>query len=141
MAVSKEIEKAIFSAALELDDPQLRAAFLDQACNGDPSLRTHLKDLLAVHNSAKEFFDVPPVQVFECDPQHAGPGVVPDSARKVAMSESVNVLIDRYLLLQRIGEGGCGVVYLAEQQRPVRRRVALKIIRLGMDTESVIARF
>jgi serine/threonine protein kinase len=60
---------------------------------------------------------------------------------KIPVDEQIGTRIDRYKVLQRIGEGGCGVVYMAEQEQPVRRRVALKIIKLGMDTKSVIARF
>lgn len=137
MPASKQIEKALFEAALELTDAAVRAAFLDQACIGQAALRDRLEKLLAVHSLSDEFFRAVPLR-------DVGLGVAeqPAAARNpVEAAETVNAVIGRYRLLQRLGEGGCGVVYLAEQMEPVRRKVALKIIRLGMDTESVIARF
>ena len=142
MPVSKQIEKALFESAQELTDPAVRAAFLDQACSGQAALRDRLEKLLAVQSSADEFFRAVPLRDggVEVVPQPAAVRnpVAPADSKPV---ETVNAVIGRYRLLQRLGEGGCGVVYLAEQQEPVRRKVALKIIRLGMDTENVIARF
>src|SRR5262249_5876653 len=139
---SKEIEKAIFEAALQLDDPVTRSAFLDQACNGHQQLRSRLEQLLSLQPSADKFFKAIPLRERAADapakpPTNSG-SRAPDIAKSV---EGVSALIGNYLLLERLGEGGCGVVYLAEQQKPVCRRVALKIVRLGMDTENVIARF
>jgi hypothetical protein len=142
MSVTKQIEKTIFEAARELADPVVRAAFLDQACNGQAALRQRIEKLLAVQAPADEFFRAIPLR-------DVGAGVVgapvaaasPTAATDPKSGETANTVIGRYRLLQRLGEGGCGVVYLAEQQEPVRRLLALKIIRLGMDTESVIARF
>ena len=142
MAVAKQIEKIIFEAARDLTDPGVRAAFLDQACNGQPALRQRLERLLAAQTPADDFFRVIPLR-------DVGGGVVappavsvkPAAGTECANGETANTVIGRYRLLQRLGEGGCGVVYLAEQQEPVRRLLALKIIRLGMDTENVIARF
>ena len=143
MTDSKQIEKVLFEAAQELDDPAVRAAFLDQACNGNTTLRSRLEKLLAVHRSAEDFFSVSPLDLArEIKPaeEPAGPAdaTVPETGSQV---ESTNMVIGHYKLLQRLGEGGCGVVYMAEQEQPLRRKVALKVIRLGMDTESVIARF
>lgn len=142
MTDTKQIERALFEVAQELNDPAVRAAFLDQSCNGNAALRSRLEKLLAVRRSAEEFFNVSPL--------HSG-GAVEDADLPAAEVHStiqngnllaaVNTVIGRYKLLQRLGEGGCGVVYLAEQEQPLRRKVALKIIRLGMDTENVIARF
>jgi hypothetical protein len=142
MPVSNQIEKALFKAAQELTDSAVRAAFLEQACNGQPALRDRLEKLLAVQSSADEFFRAIPLREVgvEIVPQPAAThGLVAPADSKSA--ETAPIVIGRYRLQQRLGEGGCGVVYLAEQQEPVRRKVALKIIRLGMDTESVIARF
>ena len=141
MPVSKQIERALFEAAQELTDSAARTAFLDQVSNGQPGLRNRLEKLLAVQPSADEFFRAVPLR-------DVGRGVPPltaaqnlNGAAESKSAEATNVVIGRYRLHQRLGEGGCGVVYLAEQQEPVRRKVALKIIRLGMDTERVIARF
>jgi serine/threonine protein kinase len=143
MGHSNEIEKALFEAGRGLDDPAAREAFLDQACSGNPALRKRLEKLLGVQASAEEFFSIAPLAVVGAGAGAAAPAgdADPSGAASLNVLETANTDIGRYRLLQRLGEGGCGVVYLAEQQEPVRRRVALKIIRLGMDTESVIARF
>jgi hypothetical protein len=117
---------AIFDAAIELP-PERRAAYLLEACAGDDSLRQRVEALLRAHELAGTFMDSPAAAKRET--------VV------VRPSEQVGARIGRYKLLQQIGEGGCGVVYMAEQEEPVRRRVALKVIKLGMDTKQVIARF
>ncbi|MGA2556378.1 MAG: serine/threonine-protein kinase, partial [Verrucomicrobiota bacterium] len=133
-------EVAVFAAALELPADQ-RGAYLDQACAGNTDLRQQVEALLRVHDEAGNFFDKlqPVAQPAAGEAAEAGasgtirlPGIP---------SEKAGDRIDRYKLLQQIGEGGCGVVYMAEQEEPVSRRVALKIIKLGMDTRSVIARF
>ncbi len=131
-------EIAIFSAALELEASR-RAAYLDQACADDPTLRLHLEALLRVHEEAKPFLESPASGAKDCELT----ADVPDSSVPAcsAPAEKPGDRIGRYKLLQQIGEGGCGVVYMAEQEEPVRRRVALKIIKLGMDTRQVIARF
>jgi serine/threonine protein kinase len=139
---SKEIEKAIFEAALQLDDSAIRSAFLDQACNGQPGLRGRLEKLLALQTSADKFFKAIPLRERTGDVAAQSSTIPASRASEIAKAvEGVSTLIGNYLLLERLGEGGCGVVFLAEQQKPVRRRVALKIVRLGMDTENVIARF
>jgi len=129
MSEAHQREAAIFDVVMELP-PEQRAAYLDQACGGDPALRQRVEALLKACDSRCEFLDSPT-----------------DPARRqtfeitVPPSEKPGDRIGRYKLLQRIGEGGCGVVYMAEQEEPVSRRVALKIIKLGMDTKLVIARF
>ena len=136
MVSSKEIEKALFDTARSLMDPAASRAFLDQACGGNPVLRGRLEELLAVQDPAEKFFESPvELQVVETP---AANGESLPASPELAIP---NMRIGRYKLLQRLGEGGCGVVYMAEQEEPVRRRVALKIIRLGMDTENVVARF
>ena len=113
----------IFSEALDLPVAE-RAAFLDRTCAGDPAQRARIEALLVGYAAADGFLEQPLVEPPAPLPE-AQPGDV----------------IGRYTLLKKIGEGGCGVVFLAEQKEPVRRRVALKIIKLGMDTRAVIARF
>ena len=113
----------IFADALELP-PGERAAFLDRACAGDPARRDRLEALLAAHHSARDFLDRP----LTARPELPGDPVAGDK-------------LGRYTLRRQIGEGGHGIVWLAEQHEPLRRLVSLKVIKLGMDTRSVIARF
>ncbi len=131
-------EVALFSAALELPAGR-RAAYLDEACADDPTLRLRLEALLRVHEQAIPFLETPPLRADE-SPMRAE--VLNATVRlSGSPAEKAGDRIGRYKLLQQIGEGGCGVVYMAEQAVPVRRRVALKVIKLGMDTRQVIARF
>ncbi len=120
-------EAAIFNAARQLPTGE-RAAYLDEACVGDAALRQRVEQLLHTSDEVGNFLE--------------SPAVVPPSGTIPALpAEKPGDKIGRYKLLQQIGEGGCGVVYMAEQEEPVRRRVALKVIKLGMDTKQVIARF
>jgi len=117
----------IFLHAREMADPARRAAYLAQACGADADLRANVEAMLRDATGAEEYFGPaeasrPPVAP---SPPLEGPGT----------------WIGRYKLLERIGEGGMGVVYMAEQREPVLRKVALKIIKAGMDTQQVIARF
>lgn len=147
---SRQQEKALFAEAMNIADAVARAAFLDQACQGRAALRQRLDRLLALQESAEEFLAGGAVRM-DPTPDPAHPGLKSEAAifaddsltgaEAPALPAQSRVRIGRYRLLRRIGEGGCGVVYLAEQEEPVRRQVALKIIRLGMDTETVIARF
>lgn len=132
-------EQELFDAALPIANPDERNAFLDRACDGDPELRSRVAKLLAAHTHSESFFrdcvaDLATVA------QEVPRVTESDSSRNLSR-EMVGTCVGRYKLLKTLGEGGCGVVYLAEQEEPVRRRVALKIIKLGMDTQSVIARF
>ncbi len=124
--------KEIFVEAVERP-PGERGAYLDRACTGRPDLRARVEELLAVHDGAGEFLAAP---------TNVSAYVPTDTATSaVAEQEGPGTVIGRYRILQTIGEGGFGTVYMAEQQEPVRRKVALKIIKLGMDTKQVIARF
>src|SRR5215472_3206942 len=120
--------RTLFDEASEIEDTQARHAFVDQACAGDAALRANLEELLRSVESAGGFLANPK--------RIAGSSAAPSPSQ-----EREGDRIGRYKLLQKIGEGGCGIVYMAEQTEPVRRRVALKVIKLGMDTVSVIARF
>jgi serine/threonine protein kinase len=142
----KQIERALFDAALSLPDAGVRKAFLEQTCGGNARLRETLEELLAAHARADWYLDLDPLQATAPERgAEAAAGAVPETPpppeKNPREIEGADVRIGRYKLLKRMGEGGCGVVYLAEQEEPVRRQVALKIIRLGMDTERVIARF
>src|ERR1051325_9190341 len=129
---------ALFSAALELDASQ-RAAYLNTACADDPALRLRVAALLRVHEAAIPFLETPAPRTQEFPREAEIPG--PTERLSDSTAEKAGDCIGRYKLLQQLGEGGCGVVYMAEQDEPVRRRVALKVIKLGMDTKSVISRF
>ena len=114
-------EEALFQAALQLEAGPARAAFLDQACAGDQALRQRLDALLAAHAqpdgvlATEAEANLPTAQV---KPADAPP------------RDLVGQTIGRYKLLEKVGEGGCGMVYVAEQTEPIRRRVALKVIKL-----------
>ncbi|MFC1653184.1 protein kinase, partial [Planctomycetota bacterium] len=126
--MKKQNPEDIFNHALELTDPDERAAYLDQACSGDEKVRAQVDSLLKWDREAGGFMDVP-----DRDPN------VTLEANSVP--DMTGMVIDRYKLLEKIGEGGMAIVYMAEQKHPIRRRVALKLIKLGMDTKQVIARF
>ncbi len=130
-------ERDLFLEALERSTPEERVAFLDQACANDPSLRAAAKALLRNH-AEDGFLESPAVIV----PAASRPTeVCAEAATQTAIGEKPGDQVGHYRLLQQIGEGGVGVVFMAEQEAPVRRRVALKVLKPGMDTKSVIARF
>lgn len=118
----------VFTEALQFPVGE-RAAYLERSCRGDAELRQRVEALLEGHDKAGDFLEHSP---------HETSGQVKPMA---SVGEKSGDRVGRYKLLQQIGEGGCGVVFMAEQAEPVRRRVALKIIKPGMDTKSVIARF
>ncbi len=119
-------EQTIFTAALERDSAG-RSAFLDEACGNDGELRKRVENLLQLHEEAGDFLEQPAAGEF--------PTLDPP------ITEALGTVIGPYKLLQQIGEGGMGMVYMAEQTEPVERRVALKIIKPGMDSRQVIGRF
>ncbi|MBT5707539.1 MAG: serine/threonine protein kinase [Verrucomicrobia bacterium] len=124
---SPSIEE-ILEIAVKLPTPQERAAYLRGACAGDDTVREKVESLLDAHDGASGFMPTDP-----------GERVITLPDRP--LSEVPGTVIGRYKLLQLIAEGGMGTVFMAEQTEPVRRKVALKIIKLGMDTKNVIARF
>ena len=132
-------EEDIFAAARLITDATARRSYLDRACGSDTGLRQRVEELLIALGQAEDFFTDGGSAVRSLGGElqalaHSEPTLAADD-------EQVGKRIGNYKLLERIGEGGCGAVYMAEQEKPVRRRVALKIIKLGMDTKSVIARF
>ena len=125
---SPEREVAIFTEALQLPTEE-RAAYLTRACGADQEMRQRVEKLLKTNNRVGDFLETFPS------------AILATARPEIPVGEEPGDWIDRYKLLQQIGEGGCGVVYMAEQKEPIYRRVALKIIKPGMDTKSVIARF
>ncbi len=127
MSTEQLSEKEIFNVARRLDSLDAVAEYLGQVCSDDAPLRARIQQLLK-DDQADSFLEQPAV----------APGDTIDTSQPM---EKEGQSIGRYKLLQQIGEGGFGVVFMAEQQRPVRRKVALKVIKPGMDTKEVIARF
>ena len=120
--------RSIFLAAIEEHVPEQWQGFLDEACAGDVRLRAEVEKLLRAHCETGSFHEPPrPAALATVDAPVIG--------------ERPGTIIGPYKLLEQIGEGGFGLVFMAEQQQPVRRKVALKIIKPGMDTRQVIARF
>ena len=123
MPSQRDRAEQLFQAALDIK-PADRATFLGRECLGNPELRHAVEDLLAQDADAGSFLKRPPF----------------DSTTADSLNPS-GVFIDHYQLLQLIGEGGMGEVWLAEQKEPVRRRVAIKLIKAGMDTREVVVAF
>src|SRR5262249_11588876 len=120
-------EASIFAAVLEKATDEERAAYLAEACGDDAKLRRRMEALLRAHAEPDDVLDAPPAQVATVD--------------EPAIAERPGSRIGPYKLMEQIGEGGFGLVFVAEQTEPVRRKVALKVIKPGMDTRQVIARF
>src|SRR5437870_1140749 len=142
---ARQQEETLFEAARKLTEAVQRKAFLDAACADNPELRRRLLVLLSAEPGADKFFE-------ESGASLNAPGDAAESpAEKAEQGDTVRVTLPpeeqpgahsgHYKLREKLGEGGCGVVYVAEQEEPVRRRVALKVIKLGMDTRQVVARF
>jgi len=126
---SQNLAETIFFAARQLAGAPDRAKYLENACGGDPALRERVERMLEAERKADQFLAGNPLELDESPPTLAD------------LSGKEGSVIGCYKLLQQIGEGGCGVVYMAGQEVPIRRRVALKLIKPGMDTRQVIARF
>jgi WD40 repeat protein/serine/threonine protein kinase len=128
MTASQPNNEAIFHAARDFPDPDRRREYVRKACGGDEARIAHVEALLEAADAPDSLLDRPagnPAVVTINLPTAEGPGTV----------------IGPYKLLEQIGEGGFGIVFMAEQQQPVRRKIALKVIKPGMDTKQVIARF
>jgi serine/threonine protein kinase len=138
-----QLVEAVCVAALNLQDPAQRKIFLDRACGHDERLREAINAMLADIIAADEFFPTVASNTRDIDREAAV--TIRETGDELCLDdepdEQSRQYIGRYKLLQKIGEGGCGTVYMAEQHEPVRRLVALKVIKLGMDTKAVVARF
>ena len=121
-------DEAVFNIARKIESAALRAEYVQQVCGNDPQLLARVERLLRIHEQERDFLQAPAAGV-------AATVDVPD------VHERPGMVIGHYKLLQRIGEGGFGVVFMAEQETPVRRTVAFKIIKPGMDSREVVARF
>jgi serine/threonine protein kinase len=119
-------EEAIFHIARSIPDLSVRGAYLDQICAGDLVLRERVEALLQVHEQDRSFLKL------------AEPA---STVAQAAVAERPGSTIDRYKLMEQVGEGGMGIVFVAQQDRPIRRKVALKVIKPGMDSKAVVARF
>ena len=150
-------EETLFHEALAKPSSE-RAAFLDAACAGQPELRAAVEALLTAHAASGDCLDTPrddPAQTIPSGPVQARPDATaahtPEpleashaatrTADYLPMTESGAVIAGRYTLQQRIGEGGMGEVWVAKQTTPVKRKVALKLIKTGMDSKAVVQRF
>ena len=120
-------ERELFIASLQIEDPSLRLSYLEEECGHDAELRQRVTSLLKAFGQAGSFLQHPAVE----------PVVTIDQVR----TDCPGLQIGPYKLLEQIGEGGMGTVYVAEQKEPVRRKVALKLIKPGMDSHQVVARF
>jgi serine/threonine protein kinase len=127
MAAAPKDARAIFLTALDLLLPTERAAYLEQACAGDGALRQRVEALLRAHDEPGAFLS-------EANPD-------PNATQAAAPSLVGTVVVGRYKLLEEIGDGGMGTVWMAEQREPVKRLVAVKLIKAGMDSKAVLARF
>ena len=130
MPSSQDHEAALFALAVRKPVSE-RESFLQAVCGSDKPLRQRLDALLSAHEQ--------PETLLATQADTVRPTIKLDLAD--APDEAVGQTLGRYKLLEQIGEGGCGMVYVAEQKEPVRRKVALKVIKLGMDTKQVVARF
>src|SRR5262245_33963030 len=127
-------ERDVFIAALQIEDPAQRRAYLDEACAGQPELRRQVEQLLLLHEGAGSFLEKPAAEV-------PATGPLQDADERASSPEAPGACIGPYKLIEQIGEGGMGTVWMAQQTAPVRRLVAIKLIKAGMDSKQVVARF
>jgi eukaryotic-like serine/threonine-protein kinase len=127
-------ERDVFIAALQNEDPTERQAYLDEACARQPELRRQVEQLLRLYEGAGSFLEAPAAET-------ATTGALPDTDDPASRGEAAGAGIGPYKLIEQIGEGGMGTVWMAQQTEPVKRLVAVKLIKAGMDSKQVIARF
>ena len=135
MASQPERAREFFLDAVQIGSPEGRSAFLDRSCGEDVELRARVEALIAAHERPESLLDKAAIAIKMPSVDSAATGCPP------SIVESSGTVIGPYKLLQPIGEGGMGTVYMAEQTQPVRRTVALKLIKAGMDSRQVLARF
>jgi eukaryotic-like serine/threonine-protein kinase len=143
-AALTHLAEAICVAALEVQNSSRRHAFVERACAGDMQLKAAVEEMLRAAADAEEFFARGRATVNACVGALAKAAIPLEPAAPMSSQppdEQIGQSLGRYRLLEQLGEGGCGTVYLAEQEEPVRRLVAVKVIKPGMDTKAVVARF
>ena len=126
-------ERNIFIAALQQEDPAQRQAYLDEACAWQPDLRQQVEHLLWLHEGAGSFLEKPAAE-------SPATGPFQDAAEQASSHEAPGAIIGPYKLIEQIGEGGMGTVWMAQQTEPVKRLVAIKLIKAGMDSKQEIGR-
>ena len=129
-------DQAIFEVARHIHSPDARQTYLQQACGTNLELHRQVTALLNAYENNHDFLECPPVEL-----ESPGSGMDPRRTMASPLVEQPGTVVGHYKLVEQIGEGGMGVVYMAEQTEPVRRKVALKIIKPGMDSRQVMARF
>src|SRR6516164_5903198 len=117
---------SIFCSAIEIESADERRALVEQACGADVDLRHQVERLLHAHFHGRSILDAP---------------VQPVATVDKPLRETADTVIGPYKLLEQVGEGGMGTVWMAEQKEPIQRRVAVKVIKAGMDSKQVLARF
>jgi tetratricopeptide (TPR) repeat protein/serine/threonine protein kinase len=127
-------ERDVFIAALQMENLAQRQAYLAKVCADHPALRKQVEDLLRLYDGAGSFLQKPMADAEDTGAFH-------HVVMQGAPAEAPGTLIGPYKLMEQIGEGGMGLVFVAEQQEPIRRKVALKVLKPGMDTRQVVARF
>ena len=137
--ITADRAKSIFLQAVEIASAADRRAYLDAACGGDDALRGEVVALLGHHDQLGSFLESPAAEVRSGGDDPSAESLV--TTVDEPLNERPGTVIGAYKLLEQIGEGGFGVVFLAEQTHPVRRKVALKVLKAGMDTRQVVARF
>src|SRR5262245_37285064 len=136
MSAADDHLMSIFSAALDYESEADRSAYVNRACRHDKKLRARVQALLLAHAGAGQFLEKPPSEL-----RRSASGELAATSAPLAPLDAGTFVAARYKLLELIGEGGMGTVWLAKQSEPVRRKVALKLIKPGMDTKEVVARF
>jgi len=128
MVTNRVDEQAIFNVARKIPEAQAQSDYLEQVCGDNTALLARVQALLRINEQRPNFLE-------------SAPSGVEPTMEMSQISERTGTIIGNYKLMEQIGEGGMGVVYVAQQERPMRRRVALKVIKPGMDTKEVISRF
>src|SRR5262245_53964928 len=135
MAADPKRVQELFFAAIDINDPVARQAFLDRECAGDAALRQQLEVLLAAHERPHPALEQPLAAIA---PAEGGTGAYAPPAHDLPLG---GVFAGRYKVREKLGEGGMGAVYVADQQEPVSRRVALKVIKADVSSAKMLARF
>ncbi|MCA8988267.1 MAG: serine/threonine protein kinase [Planctomycetaceae bacterium] len=135
--MSNSLEQSIFLQALDMEPGEDRAQFIESACGGDSMLQASIEQLLHAHERPDNLLDRPLAHL----PEKENPDTSTIILKNDRGQEMIGSFVGRYKLMEQIGEGGFGLVFVAEQQEPVRRKVALKVIKPGMDSREIIARF